>query len=469
MGSDVRDAHDLGVELEISGLAAGGRGVARHQGQVWLVAGGLPGQRVLARTRRAHARWIDAEVTRVLALSPRERPAPCPLHAACGGCAWMGLPDEEQLRWKRRLVQDALAHLAHLHEVPVAETVPSPLSLGYRNKIELTFGRSPDGTPVLGYHPPGEAHDVVDVAACLLADASMGRVVTATRAFFLEGPGSNDPALPGSKDGREPLRLVVRRSRADGTLLIAFRGTVGPFPSGLPFAERLMREMPEVVGVVRLLAERGRRGGTRVEALAGRSFLNETLGGITFEVPAASFFQVNPDAAETLLEQILRAAEPISGCAVLELYGGMGVFGLALARAVAHVTILEADRDAVAAGRRAAAAANLRAKFVQGDVLRSLQERACTRCDLVLADPPRSGLGPGVAAHIAALGPARIVLVSCDPGTLARDLGELHARGYDVKQVVPVDLFPQTPHVETVTTLRRPPDATDTSPDRSLP
>lgn len=469
MGSDVGDTQDLGVELEITSLAAGGRGVARREGQVWLVTGGLPGQRVLARVRRLHARWVDAEVTGVLAPSPLERPAPCPIHAACGGCAWMGLPEEEQLGWKRRLVQDALAHLAHLHEVAVAETVPSPLSLGYRNKIELTFGRSPDGTPVLGYHPPGDAHEVVDVAACLLADAAMGRVVTATRAFFVEGPGSADPALPGRRDGREPLRLVVRRSRADGTLLVAFRGSVGPFPSGLPFAERLMREMPEVVGVVRLLAERGRRGGTRVEVLAGRGFLRETLGGTAFEVPAASFFQVNPDAAETLLEQVLRAAEPVSGRPVLELYGGMGVFGLALARAGAHVTILEADRHAVAAGMRAAAADGLHVQFVRGDVLRSLQERAGTRCDLVLADPPRSGLGPGVAAQIAALGAARIVLVSCDPGTLARDVRELRGRGYEVEQVVPLDLFPQTPHVETVSTLRRPPDATETLPDRSLP
>jgi tRNA/tmRNA/rRNA uracil-C5-methylase (TrmA/RlmC/RlmD family) len=133
----------------------------------------------------------------------------------------------------------------------------------------------------------------------------------------------------------------------------------------------------------------------------------------------------------------------------------MGVFGLALARQGARVTVLEADRDAVAAGRQAATAAGLRARFVLGDVLRSLDDRALPRADLVLADPPRSGLGPGVAARMAALAPEGIVLVSCEPGTLARDLRELHVRGYEAQRVVPVDLFPQTPHVETVTRLRR--------------
>ena len=244
-------------------------------------------------------------------------------------------------------------------------------------------------------------------------------------------------------------------------MLVALRGDLGPFPSAPAFADHLMGTVPEVAGVVRLLAAPGRRGGLRVEAVAGRTALRETLGGIAYEVPAGSFFQVNPEAAERLLEEVLRAAGPVAGVRVLEVYGGMGVFGLALARRRAEVTVLEADGEAVAAGTRAAAAAGLHARFVRGDALRSLGEEVLDRPQLVLADPPRSGLGPGVAAQLAALGAGRIVLVSCDPATLARDLWELHGRGYAAEAVVPVDLFPQTPHVETVTTLRRVPDATD--------
>ena len=453
MGSDKSDAQDLGVELEITGLAAGGRGVARQEGRVWLVVGALPGQRVLARARRTHPRWVDGEVERVLVPSPEERAAPCPFHAGCGGCAWMQLPEEAQRAWKRQLVRDALARLAHLPDVPVEEPVASPRLLGYRNKVELTFGRSPQGAPILGYHPPGDARGVVDVAACLLADDAMNRVVACARAFFLEGAGAADPALPAVGSLGEPLRLVVRRSRSETRILAAFRGDPGPFPSARTFAEHLTREVPEVAGVVRLVADQGRRGGTRVEALTGRTFLRETLGGISFDVPAASFFQVNPEGAEVLLREVLAACGPVRGRTVLELYGGMGVFGLALARAEARVTVLEADRDAVAAGLRAAAGAGLDARFLRGDVLRTLQEQRGIAADLVLADPPRSGLGPGVAAQIAARMPERIVLVSCDPGTLARDLGALHGRGYAVERVVPVDLFPQTPHVETVTAL----------------
>jgi len=468
MGSKEPETQDLGVELEIQGLATGGRGVARHQGRVWLVAGGLPGQRVLARTRRTHARWIDAEVERVLTPSPTERAAPCPFHAACGGCAWMRLPEEAQRLWKRQLVRDALARVAHLPDVPVEEAVPSPLPLGYRNKVELTFGRSPDGAPMLGYHPPGDARGVVDIPACLLADPAMNQVVAAARAFFLEGPGAGDPVLPVAGDRREPLRLVVRRARAEGAMLAVFRGPEGPFPSGRTFAESLMRAVPEVAGVVRLLAQPGRRGGTRAEVLAGRSFLRETLGGLAFEVPAGSFVQVNPGAAEVLLDQVRAACGPVAGRRVLELYGGMGVFGLALARDGGKVTVCEADPEAVGAGRRAAAVAGLRVSFVQGDVMGSLKSVGDRPWDLVLADPPRTGFAPGVAAALGALAPSQVVLVSCDPPTLARDLAALHGNGYAVERVVPVDLFPQTPHVETVTTLRRSSDATDPPRDRSL-
>jgi 23S rRNA (uracil1939-C5)-methyltransferase len=356
----------------------------------------------------------------------------------------MGLEEEAQRAWKRQIVVDALQRLGGFSDVPVAATVASPSALGYRNKIELTFG------PVrLGFHPPGEPREVVDIAACLLADPAMGRVVDAARGFFLRGPGAGDPALPRPGDRREPLRLVVRRSAAEGTLLAALRGEPGPFPTALPFAHRLMREVPEVVGVARLLVRRGRRGGTRVEALAGRTALREVLGGIAFEVPAAAFFQVNPEAAERLLGQVLDAALPVDGQEVLELYGGMGMFGLAMARAGARVTVCEADQESVAAGRKAALRAGLPVRFLQGDVARCLGGSP----QLVLADPPRSGFAPGVAARIAALSAARLVIVSCDPATLARDLRALS--GYAPERVVPVDLFPQTPHVETVTRLRR--------------
>jgi 23S rRNA (uracil1939-C5)-methyltransferase len=189
---------------------------------------------------------------------------------------------------------------------------------------------------------------------------------------------------------------------------------------------------------------------------------------VAFEVPAGSFVQVNPGAAEVLLDQVRAACGPVAGRRVLELYGGMGVFGLALAREGARVTVCEADPQAIDAGRRAAWAAGLRASFVQGDVARELVRARGRPWDLVLADPPRTGLAPGVAGAIAVLAPARIVLVSCDPATLARDLASLHGNGYAVERVVPVDLFPQTPHVETVTTLGRSSDATDPPRDRSL-
>lgn len=455
MGWGMDDAQDVGVELEITGLAGGGRGVAREGGRAWLLAGGLPGQRVRARARRVHSRWVDGVVLEVLRRSPEERPAPCPFFAVCGGCAWMELAEDVQRRFKRQVVVDALTRLSGMADPPVTDTVPSPSALAYRNKVELTFGRGPDGSLLLGFHPPHEARTVVDVATCLLADAGMNRVVEVARAFFLSGPGRGDQALPRAGDRRDPLRLVVRRSRAEGTLLVALRGEPGPFPTAPAFARRLTDEVPEVVGVVRLLSRRGRRGGSRVDPLVGVAALRESLGGLSFEVPAGSFFQVNPEAAEQLLLEVLEAAGPVAGREILELYGGMGVFGLALARGGGRVTVCEADPDAVDAGRRAASRAGLDVAFYTGDVLPCLVEAGRRPPNLILADPPRSGFAPGVAEAIAALRAPAILVVSCDPGTLARDLRALRGAGYAVERVVPVDLFPQTPHVETVTRLRR--------------
>jgi 23S rRNA (uracil1939-C5)-methyltransferase len=250
---------------------------------------------------------------------------------------------------------------------------------------------------------------------------------------------------------------VLRASHTRDERLIAFRGPDGPFRS-LPAFARLAREVDAgLAGVVRIVAVPGRRGGGRVQSVLGRDWITDEILGTSFRVPAATFLQVHPAAAGTLARHVLDGAG--SPRVVVELYGGVGGLGLAFARNGARVTIVEADPDAVACGREAAERAGVpNARFLRADVLRFLVgAEARDASDLVIADPPRTGFGRNVAAALAAAGPRRIVVVSCDPATMARDVAALVRLGYTVDRVVPFDLFPQTAHVETVAWLSRTP------------
>lgn len=440
------------IAIEITTWAAGGRGLGRVDGRVWMVAGAVPGDAVLARIVRDRGRFVEAEVQAVLRDSVARRPPPCPIQGECGGCPLMVVGDSSQREAKRRFVIDALVRIGRFPgDVPVEDVVEAPPSLAYRNKIELTFGGTATSARLIGYHRAGRASELVDVTRCAIAEPRLTPLLAAARGFFLDGPGAADPAVV---ETRERLRLVLRSSGARDERLIAFRGLDGPFPTLGEFAGQAMKADPGLVGVVRLVASPGRRGGTRIETIAGRSWIEDEFHGTTFRVPAATFLQVHRGAAEALGAHVLeRAGSPRS---VLELYGGVGALGLALARAGARATIVDADPAAIACGEEAARSHGLTsATFARADVLEFLGRRGAEAApDLVIADPPRTGLGKGVAERIARLGAPRIAMVSCDPATFARDLAAFANRGYALASVTPFDLFPQTAHVEAVAWLQ---------------
>jgi len=443
------------VEMEIEGLAAGGRGVARVAGLVWFVPRALPGDRILAAAGRAHSSYVEGRLIRTLAGSPARRPAPCAVQDVCGGCPWMPLAEDEQRRWKRNLVRDALRRIGGSGvEVEPVREAPSPL--GYRNRVELTLGRDAGGRPVIGFHSdePDPA-GLVDVPSCPVQSDTANAVLGTAREYLLERA---DQWVELSRSP-EPLRLIIRTSGLDGRVLVVLRETDAPFPDAAGLAELLRERHPEVSGVVRLRARAGRRGGARVVPVSGRGWIEERIGETTFRLPAASFVQVNTAAARVLLDVVREATGEVQARRVLDLYAGVGAFGIDLARRGAVVTACDADVDAVRCGRRAASrTAPGRVAFHHADagafLARFLEEGHVA--DLVLANPPRTGLGRGVAQRIARSAAQRVVLVSCDPATLARDASRLGAAGFAPVRAVPVDLFPQTAHVETVMVLTRP-------------
>lgn len=441
-------------EVDIDSLAAGGRGVGRVHGVVWMVEGAIPGDRVVAEALHVRARLVEARAVEVVAPSGARREPPCPIQAQCGGCPWMVLGEADQREWKAVILADALRRVGGFRSLVPEPVIPSPRALGYRNKIELTFDAS-QGEQRLGFHPAGEALRVVDVERCLLHDAAAQRVLAEARSFFLEGPGRGEPAL---SRGRDRTRLIIRRSSLDGSLLVVLRGPSGPFLSARDFARHVADAVPQVAGVVRLIAEPGRRGGSRIVVLAGRPWIEESVAGIVVRLPAPTFFQINPEAAELVVACVENLVAAGNGMRILDLYAGVGIYGLRLAVLGAEVVACEADPAAVACARRAARNNQLTAYRVKrADVAAFLLSHLskAQMPDAVIANPPRTGFGRGVAERIVALGPRQIVIVSCDPATLSRDLRALADGGYAVRRVIPFDLFPQTPHIETVTLLER--------------
>lgn len=444
------------IRLEIDGLAAGGRGVARDGETVWFVPGAVPGDVVLAAPRARRKRFVEGTLLRILQPSPQRREPACEYQPRCGGCPWMVLPEEGQREWKRRIVLDALERIGRLRDVPLAPMVAPGGPTGYRNKVEFSVGLDGAGRPALGLHAASEGGHLVDVGRCLVQHEAANAVLAAARRALLDPP----PAPAGFGGERDGPRLVLRYSWSTGRILVVLRETTRAFPRAAALVREIAANHPQVCGIVRLRSRPRRRGGARAVGLFGQPWLEETLAGRTFRLPAGTFLQVNSLGAVELVRLVVEAAGVVEGARVLDLYGGVGGHGLALlGRGAARVDVCDADGAAVACGRAAAEqAGDERIRFHRADAGSFLGGPRGRRAgfDVVVANPPRTGLGPGVGAAILARRPARIVMVSCDPASLARDLAALVRGGCVVERVVPVDLFPQTAHVEAVASLSGP-------------
>ncbi len=439
------------AELTIEALTAGGAGVARPAGRVWFVPGGLPGDRVRAAAVRMHPRFVEARLVGLVRESPDRRSPACPFQPTCGGCPWMPLAEVAQRRFKQQRVDDALSRIGGVSPSVTEPIRFGALPLAYRNRIELTLGRDAAGRPLVGLHAGSRSAALVDVDRCLLQPDAANSVLTSVREFLLA------PRRLWSRSTAPRFRIAIR-SGEGGEVLVALWEEARAFPEAAALAEWLTRRHPELCGVVRVRTHGRRRGGARVTALYGRTWVAQQVGATRFRVPAASFTQVNADWTERLPDLVRECAGDVAGADVVDLYGGIGVHGIALAGAGArNVTICEADARAVRCGVDAVRRAGLQGvRFVVSDVRAFLGQAWPAELQrVVVANPPRAGLESGVARRIAARACERVVIVSCDPATLARDVRVFIEHGFRLLRVIPVDLFPQTPHVETVAVLAR--------------
>ncbi|MGD9695997.1 MAG: 23S rRNA (uracil(1939)-C(5))-methyltransferase RlmD [Thermoleophilia bacterium] len=445
------------VEVDIDDLAFGGAGVGRRDRFVVFCRDAAPGDRVRARITKARRRFAEADLVEVLRPGAVRADPPCPKVPRCGGCRLQHVAYDAALAAKRDQVAEHLVRIGHLEGVPVLDPDPAVERYGYRNKMEYSAAPGPDGALSLGFHERGRWDSVIDVDACLLA-APLGDAVRETVRGWAVAEG-----LPpyDQRAQRGVLRhVVVREGIATGQVLVTVVTSPGPDEQIERLGALLAERHPEVVGLLHAenagVAESTAGLPTRV--VRGRDWLEERVRGVTLRLSAGAFFQTNTRMTEVLYGRIAEAAGLDAGTVVYDLFAGVGSIGVALARGAREVVAIEIVPEAVEDARANAAANGMtNHTALAGDVGVVLREHrgALPAPDVAIVDPPRAGLSGRAVRRVLELAPPVLVYVSCQPATFADNAARFVAGGYRLEWVRPVDMFPQTPHIEAVARFTR--------------
>src|SRR3989440_699068 len=448
-------AKDQELELTVDSLAFGGNGVARLNGFVVFVRRGLPGDRVRARVTKVKRNHAEALVTEVLEPGPDRVAAPCAHSRAWGGCRFQALAYEAQAAAKEAQVADALRRLGGIVAPPLEPLVPAVERFHYRNKLEYSFTPGPEG-PILGFHKAGRWDEVLDIERCWLTTDLGNAIREAVRAWARE---EDLPAYDQAEGGGYLRHLVVREGRNTGQALVELVTAPGErFERG--YLVEVLRRFPEVRSIHWAVNDTPAEvTNLPTTLLWGEDAIEEELLGLRFRVRPNAFLQTNTAMAERLYELALEAAGLTGGETVYDLYCGIGTIGLVMAPQALTVWGVDVSEESVACALENADLNGIgNAAFFAGNVgqaLEELRERAGPP-DVVVVDPPRAGLAGKALRRVGEAGAPRLVYVSCNPTTLAGDVKRLAADyGYRLERAQPVDMFPHTPHVETVALLRR--------------
>lgn len=441
------------LELTIDGLGHDGQGVGRWQGLAVFVPGALPDETVVVRVRRMARRHLEAELIGVERPSAERRRPACILAEKCGGCSLQHASDAGQAHWKQELMHQTLRRLGGF-DPPLRPLLTADPSLGYRNRAVIPLERTPEGLLRAGYYRRG-SHRIVNLSRCPVLDPRIDSLVEPIKADLEDTGWPVDVNLSGAGGLRH---LALRVGHHSGEVLITLVSSHAELPDLHALAERWRARWPEVVGVCLNLQPRASNVvmGPQTLTLSGRGWLEERFAGQQLRIGADTFFQVNTPQAERVVPLLEEAFGPLERQTLVDAYCGIGTFSLPLAALGAHVQGLESHGASVEQARANAARNGLeRAQFAQGDVEAVLADHLL-HADGLLVDPPRKGLSPEALAAIAAAPPRRVVYISCNPATLARDLALLTAQSaLTLRWIQPIDFFPQTIHVEAVAALER--------------
>ncbi|MBI9075511.1 MAG: 23S rRNA (uracil(1939)-C(5))-methyltransferase RlmD [Desulfatibacillum sp.] len=452
------------LDLTIEKTIFGGQGLCRVDGMAVFVEKTAPGDRVKALVIRKKKNFAQARVEELLEPSPFRVQAPCQYSGMCGGCKWQFIDYPKQLEYKGQQVAESLHHIGGLENVPVHPVMGSELIYGYRNKMEFSCSDhrwllpeeiavegEVDRSFALGLHVPGTFHKVIDIEKCLLQTDVANQILSTVRAFMINSP------LPayGLKSHEGFWRFaVIRHSVARDQYLVNIVTAWEDKQAVQPLADSLAEQYPQVVAVVNNIT--GRKSGVAVGeteiCLKGQDYIMDSIGPWEYKVSANSFFQTNTRQARKLYQTMEDYADLKGGEKVLDLYSGTGTIPIWLSPKAGEVLGIEIVEGAVMDARDNCQRNKVdNCRFMVGDILTTMDE-ITDRPDVLVIDPPRSGMHPKVVKKVAAMAADRMVYISCNPTTLARDL-ELLSEVYAVEEVQPIDMFPHTHHIEAVAKL----------------
>ena len=444
------------IDLPIDSLSDSGDGVGRWQGRVVFVADTVPGDRLRVRLTRVKSTYAHGKPLEILQPSPDRLRPPCIVADKCGGCQWQAVAYSQQLQAKELQVQSALKRIGGVDTVSIQPILAAPKTLGYRNKATYPLARGTGGTVKAGYYRKG-THQIVNLNQCPIQQGALDPLLVEAKAAIR---ARNWSLYNESKHQGRLRHLSLRVGENTGQTLLTLV-TTGYLPDVQQQAEQWLSAHCDLVGVcLNINPERTNRiFGEETRCLAGQPYLDEMFLGLRLRIQPTTFFQVNTLQAERLVQLVLEQLNLQGNETVIDAYCGIGTLALPLAQRVARCVGIESQGEAVAQARQNAALNGLKnTEFFVGaveDLLLQISGQQISPIDVVVMDPPRKGCDRNVLASLGTIKPARIVYMSCNPATLARDLKILCGHGYRLTRVQPADFFPQTAHVECVAFLEQ--------------
>ena len=455
----------MDVELEIESLAFGGMGVSRINEKVTFVKNAIPGQTVTARITKKRTSYLEARSLEVISESPHFVAVKCEHFADCGGCTFQNLDYEQQVSAKELQVKDVFRRIGGFKDVDCDSIVKCEEIFHYRNKMEFTFSphrwvldTEPEGVDrsfAVGLHIPGRYDKILDIKDCHIQPVIGNKILKVARDVCLAHPDLK-PYDPKTHIGF--LRFLMLRFGVNTNQIMVNLVTAYDDINKLsPLIDALLKQVPEITSMVNNVNTRKAdvAFGEFETQVFGEPFIQETIGDLTFEISANSFFQTNTTQGKHLYDEVVKAAGLTGSEIVFDLYCGTGTIGLYLANQVKEVYGFEIIRSALEDAEKNAQRnkitnaiflkANLDTFFKSGQLPRRIPKP-----DVVIVDPPRAGMHPDMTNYLYKFKAKKIVYVSCNPTTQARDAKVLAEKGYEIKSAAMVDMFPHTPHIETV-------------------
>ncbi|MDL2324441.1 23S rRNA (uracil(1939)-C(5))-methyltransferase RlmD [Ruminococcaceae bacterium OttesenSCG-928-A16] len=442
------------IPLAIHGLSSDGNAVGRFEGKAIFVPGGAVGdmlQVTIVKNAKTHA---FGRIHQVVTPGPGRQKADCPIAGVCGGCSFRHLTYKAELAAKQTFVEDALQRIGKL-EVPVLEILPSPQQDRYRNKAQYPVAEE-NGAFVYGFYA-GRSHRIVPCADCLLQPTLLNQIAARTAGLLqqLGCTAYNEATRTGLIR-----HIYLRQGGHSGQVLLCLVATGQSLPQNEVFVDTMVAEFPAIKSIVlnHNPVHTNVILGKHSKVLFGNGTIKDALCDVPLRLGVHSFSQVNTAGAEHLFATAQNFAALTGGETLLDLYCGAGVIGLSMAARCKQLIGVEIVPEAVENAKHSAAQMGLQnTRFLCEDAGTAATRLAAegTRPDVIVVDPPRKGCDEQTLAAMVAMAPARIVMVSCNPATMARDLAILTQSGYVVKQVQPVDMFPRTKHVECVVLMYR--------------